>query len=418
MHKIPVLGLYPNYNNTITLTATYENKTIETTQLHIQTSKVKKHAMYMVARKGDEQTKYYWMTEGLVLDEAGWFRFIFDDDNPIRYYFPDQIITEDRIGGLKTYTMLGQLKKSYSYPKGFTSFTHGISVTPSGNFLVIGSQEGKSITVDGKSMLTQRDIVIEIDKDSGKMIKQVDLAELLYPNRSTIVKEGMEDFGLGDWCHINGVDYDKQDNSWLVSCRHHGISKITSDGKLDWLITPKKGLEKSGRDGQGPALWDKVLTAVDSNGQPYPPDVQRGDVAAKDFKWPTRNHLVKVVGPNLYAFYDNAGPANDPELFTTEHSNAMVVRVDPVKRTVQNVWTEKLSVRSDAGSNVLYEPDENQVIVYSSLVNDKNQEGLVYGLLTRYDLKTHQPMFEAYLNKGNAAWIYQVQPFEFYPDNH
>ena len=417
LHKIPVLGLYPNYNNSVTLTATYEDKTVETVSLNIPTKKVKKHAMYVVTRKDDNQTNYYWMTEGLVLDEDGWFRFVFDNEEGIHYYFPGQIVTEDRIGGLKTYSLLGKFEKAYPYPKGFTSFTHGIALTPTGNFLVIGSREGKSIQVKGETLQTQRDVVIEIDKDSGKVLREIDLGELLYPNRAVLVREGVEDFGLGDWCHINGVDYDEQDGSWLVSCRFHGISKITSDGKLDWLITPKKGLEKSGRDGKGPALYDKVLTAVDADGKPYPQEVQMGDAPAEDFKWPTRNHLVKVVGKNLYAFYDNSGPVYDPDLFTTENSNATVVRVDPVKRTVQTVWKEALPVRSDSGSNVVYDPTKNRVLVYSSAVNDKNQEGLVYGMITRYDLETHRPLFSAQLNKGSANWIYQLQPFEFYPDN-
>ena len=413
-HKIPVFGLYPNYKNTIILTAEYKDASSETAKLYIQTAELNQHIKYTVTQKEDSQTNYYWMTNGMVLDENGEIRFIFDDKSSIRYYFPNQIVTEDRIKGLKTYTLLGQLTKSYPYPKGFVSFTHGLGLTPNGNFLVLGSKGGKKIQVNEGTSFTQRDFIIEIDKISGKAVKQVDLGKLLYPNRSTIASQET-DFGLRDWCHINGIDYDDADNSWVVSCRNQGIIKITSQGAVDWLITPKKGLEKSGRDGKGPALWDKVLTAVDANDKPYPEEVQKGNSSAKDFKWPLFNHLVKTAGPNVYAVYDNSGKVSDLNLFTTIHSNALVLRVDPTKRTVQTVWMEKLPVYSSAGSNVLYEPLQNRVIVYSAFIEDKPNQIESVGIITRYDLNTHRPLFNALLNQSNRDWIYQLQPFEFYP---
>ena len=416
VHKIPVLGLYPNYNNQIVLTAAYKDKTTETANVYIQTEKITSPIKYIVTQKEDAQTNYYWLTNGMVVDEAGEFRFMFDDKSSIRYYFPGQIVTEDRIRGLKTYTLFGKLKKSYSYPKGFVSFTHGLGLTPSGNFLVIGSMGGKKITVNGETLLTQRDFIIEIDKDSGKAIKQVDLGKLLNPNRSTIVTQGA-DFGLRDWCHINGIDSDASDESWVVSCRNQGIMKITKKGTLDWLITPKKGFEKSGRDGEGPALWDQILTAVDAAGNPYSEKVQKGEAPAENFKWPSSNHSVQTVEPQVYALYDNAGKVNDPNLFTTMHSNAVVFRVDPEKRTVQTVWMEKLPVYSSAGSNVLYEPLQKRVVVYSSFIEDKSDPSVSDGFITRYDLSTHRPLFSAKLKQSNRDWIYQLQPFKFYPEN-
>ena len=415
-HKIPVMGLYPNYHNTLILTAEYKDKNSETVQLYIQTAGINQNIKYTVTRKEDFQTNYYWMTNGMVLDENGEIRFMFDDSSSIRYYFPGQIVTEDRIKGLKTYTLLGQLKKTYPYPQGFVSFTHGMGITSSGNFLVIGSMGGKKITVDEKTLFTQRDFIIEIDKASGKVVRQVDLGALLYPNRSTIATQGA-DFGLRDWCHINGIDYDDVDNSWVVSCRNQGIVKITQLGTLDWFITPKKGLEKSGRDGKGPALWDKVLIAVDKNGIPYPEQLQVGEVATEDFKWPTSTHLVKVVAPNTYAVYDNAGKVQDSSLFTTPMSNAIIFQVNPFKRTIQAIWMEKLPVYSSAGSNVLYDPLQKRVIVYSAFIEGKSTQSKSEGLITRYDLITHRPLFSAQLNQTNRDWVYQLQSFEFYPEN-
>lgn len=414
-HIIPVFGLYPNYENTVFLTITYEDNSTQTLSFSIQTEPLTNHFSSQVTRKEDSQTHYYWLTSGDVIDEQGETRFSFKDEYQNHYLFNNQIVSEDRIGGLKVHSLLGKKIKTYKYPKGFTSFTHGIGQTENGNFLVIGSMKGKSIFIQDKKVLSQREFVIEIDKKSGKVVKTVDLAELLYPNRSVIVPEGVLDFGMSDWCHINGVDYDKMDQSWVVSCRHHGFFKITKDGKLDWLVTPKRGLEHSGRDGKGPALWDKVLTAVDLNGNVLPQAVQEGTASSPDFKWPTRNHSVFVADENIYTLYDNSGKVNDPAVFTTKNSYAAVFKVDPQKRTIQEIWKEDLKQTSHVGSNVFWEPAKNAVLVYSSSLPSA-KEGFACGELVRYELSTHRPKFSVLIMSPNSRWIFWATPFQFYSE--
>lgn len=414
-HDLPILGLYPDYDNIVTLTAKYVDGTQEKSIVHIKTPKIKKIMMYQVLKNEDDKNRYYYATDGVVFDEKGWIRFAFSDDSSIRYNFGDQIVAEDRIKGLKVYSMLGERLKSYAYPLGFTSFTHGLGKKTNGNFLVIGSFRDQYIMIDDKKQPSHREFVIEIDRETGEVVRKIDLAQMLNPHRSTIVPEGHLDYGMNDWCHINGVDYDRYDDSIVISCRHHGMFKVSSEGKLIWLITPKKGLEQSGRKGNGSALWDKVLTAVDLNGKILNEKVQKGESVHRDFKWPTKNHSVTVAGKNIYTLYDNAGNVNDPSIYSTDTSNALVFEVDPQEKTVKEIWRENLSIYSPAGSNVVYLPEKNEVIVFSSSVADKNQEGYISGYVTRYDMKTHKPKFVGFLNKGGNGEIYNVKNFDFYP---
>jgi arylsulfate sulfotransferase len=258
--------------------------------------------------------------------------------------------------------------------------------------------------------------VIELDYHTGKMLNKIDLAEILNPNRGVIVPKNHIDYGLNDWCHINGVDYDPTDAGIIVSCRHSGIIKVNEKTKeLTWILSPNKGFEKSGRLGDGPDISHKVLSAIDSNNQKFDSKIQAGSISNTSFKWPTKNHNVKVYPNHIIAVYDNAGDVYDRDIYSTKFSNASLYKIDENKKTVQQLWIENLGFQSSSGSSVLYYPDEGEVVVYSSSVQDKDQKGLSYGRLTRYDFDTHKVLFSAMVVRGGEAYYYRNEDFEFYP---
>ncbi len=417
-HSIEVLGLYPNYKNTVVLTAIYPNKTEKSTTI-ISVPKVQKRNLFVVTQKNDTQTRYHWLSDGMVFDENGWMRFSFQaKGGSLCYWFNHEVIVEYRNRGIYRYSPAGKLLQYYKYPKGFSSFTHGMGQKTNKNFLVIGSFAGSVVLVDGEQQKTHRDWILEIDYQTGEVLNKIDLAELLNPNRSVIVKKGHVDYGMNDWCHINGIDYDKTDGGIVVSCRHSGMIKVNEKThELVWMITPNKGFETSGRQGQGPDIHHKVLTAVNAKGRAYDHAVQQGEKAIPDFKWPTKNHNAKKVGNGLFALFDNSGPIHDKTVSTTEDSYASIFKVDEQKRTIQQYWIQPLGVRSDAGSSVSYNAEQNDVTVFISQVFDKNQSNMAYADLIRYDFDTHQELFHAVIYRGGTAWGYSSDEFSFYPKN-
>lgn len=416
-HQIEVLGLYPDYRNKVVLTATYPDKT-ETSVLIIMTPKVKKRNLFVITQKNDTQTRYHWLSDGIVFDEDGWMRFSFDGKGGLCYVFNHEVIVEFRNRGLYRYTPAGKLLQHYKWPEGFSSFSHGIGQKPNGNFLVIGSFADTNILVDGEQQKTHRDWVIEIDYKTGEMLNKIDLAELLNPNRAVIVDKGIMDFGMNDWCHINGVDYDSTDASVVISCRHAGMIKVNEKTKeLVWMITPNKGFEVSGRQGQGPDIHHKVLTAVDAKGRPYNQAIQQGQSALPNFKWPTKNHNAKVFADGIFGIFDNSGPIYDETVFTTDESYASLYKVNDKKHTVQQYWIQPLGVRSDTGSSVVYNPIQKDVTVFISQVFDKNQDKMAYADLIRYDFDTHKELFHAVIYRGGVSWGYMAKEFHFYPKN-
>ncbi len=414
-HSIEVLGLYPDYRNKVVLTAEYDNKT-EQSVVIIETPKVQKRNLFVITQKNDTKTRYHWLSDGVVFDEDGWMRFSFNGNGGLCYQFNNEIIVEYRNRGLYRYTPAGKLLQHYKWPSGFSSFSHGMGQKPNGNFLVIGSFADFKVSVDGEQQKTHRDWVIEIDYETGEVLNKIDLAELLNPNRSVIVEKGHTDFGMNDWCHINGVDYDATDGGIVVSCRHAGMVKVDEKTKeLVWMITPNKGFDVSGRSGKGPDIHHKVLTAVDAKGRPYNQAIQSGQTALPNFKWPTKNHNAKVFDDGIFGIFDNSGPIYDKEVSSTDESYASLFKVDDKKHTVQQYWIQPLDVRSDAGSSIDYNPTQKEVTVFISQIYDKNQDNMAYADLIRYDFDTHEELFHAVIYRGGVSWGYMAEDFHFYP---
>ena len=415
-HSIPIVGLYPNHNNKISLTAHYKDNSEKTVYHYIQTPKINKRALYIIKEKKDTQNFYHYLYNGLVVDEKGHVRFSFHGDYEMVYFMNNELIAEDRNFGLIRYSMLGEKIANYTYPQDFVSFTHGLTQKPNKNFLVIGSYSNQTAIFNNQKAQTQRDFIIEIDFNTGKTINTIDLANILNPDRSVIIKSDTKNYGLNNWCHLNAVDYDAKDQSILVSCRHAGIIKIDEKTKsVKYIISAHKGFEKSGREGAGPALSDKLLTAIDQNNNPFSSKVQQGIEKSVQFKWPTKTHDARVVSNNIVSVFDNSGSVYDKNLVTTQNSNAQVFKIDEEKKTIQSIWFKALPFYSDSGSSVLFDEQSNYVTVYTSIIKDDEQIGWGHGRLMRFDKKTKETLFDAIIYRGGETYFYGIQPFAFYP---
>ncbi len=414
-HEIPVLGLYPNHKNEVIITARDKSGKTETNTIFVETPKANKRALFIPLQKEKtDDIHYYFISEGAVFDENGHLRLDFKNGE-MTYYMQGELISESRNFGLKRYSLSGELLQEYAYPKDFTSFTHGMARKPNGNFLVLGSFLNTVAEFEGQKQSTQRDHIIEIDMQKGDVVKVWDLAKVMNPDRSVIIRSATQNYGLNNWCHLNGISYDRDDTSLVLSCRHNGMIKIDDEtGDLVWVFGPNQGFEKSGRDGKGPAIADKVLTAVDAQGSPYSEKFQKGNEASADFKWPTKTHDAHAYGQNIFSIFDNAGSIYDKNVHTTAYSNASIYRVDAEKMTVQQIWRENLKVHSPVASSIVYQPEKSDVVVYISQIADAEQNGISYGKITRYDYETHRVLFDSLLYRGGNSHFYRVDPFRFY----
>ena len=316
------------------------------------------------------------------------------------------------------YSLLGEPIKKYPYPKDFYGYMHGIGFKDNGNLLVYGSVEGSRAIFEGVEKESHRDIVLELDAETGKELARYDLAEMLNPDRSLIVKSADEDLGKVDWAHTNGIDYDAKNKAIVVSGRHFGIVKIDEKTKQPiWWMTPHQLTHKSGRKGDKGDVSHLMLTAVDKNGKPYSEKVQQGIEKAKDFKWPLKTHNVKYLGKGVYSIFDNSGNMYDKKLYTTESSVASVFKIDDKKKTVQQVFLKELPYYSDMGSAVIFHPGTKHYWVTASHVVNKNHSKMRDAHIKRFD-KNGNELYYAVLHLESNGWPYLIQPYEFYSSNN
>lgn len=410
-HEIPIYGLYPNYENQVELTAVYQSSgQKQVNHIKIKTPRLNSNVFYQVLLKKDKKDFYYFSFDGYIIDEYRHIRYFFNS-NKMVYYFNGKLIEEDRYNGLKIYSLLGKHLASIGFPKGFNSFQHGMNVMPNGNYLIVGMWHGKKALVDGHYRQTSWDQVIELDHNTGELVRRWDLGEVLNPNRKALYRSSEKQPSV-DWCHINSVQYDATDSSLLISCRHVGMLKIDyQDGHLKWVFGPQIEYTQSGRNGEKGSIEKKVLTAVDSRGKPFDSTVQHGTKAAKGFKWPIQTHDAKIVRDGVYSIFDNSRMSYNKDLSVTQNSVASIFKVDPNTMTVSQEWLKVLDDYSAVGSAVTYMPDTNEVIVFISEIYDDNSK-YTYGKLIRYDYRTQEKLFEAVLYKG--GWMYRVEPITFY----
>ncbi|HKY60493.1 MAG TPA: aryl-sulfate sulfotransferase, partial [Gemmatimonadota bacterium] len=190
-HQIPVLGLYPDLENTVELTFTDDRgRELGTRSYTIQTAPLSTHMPSITIDRvtpsetapGMTLVSYYGHNgdplphRPFIFDHHGDIRWLLDYeghpelhdmdfDNGIErltngnLYFGDQI--RDRIYEVD---MTGQIVNTWSMP-GF-DFHHQVLEKPDGNFLV---------TVDNQAIETIEDHVIEIERSTGAIVNVWDL---------------------------------------------------------------------------------------------------------------------------------------------------------------------------------------------------------------------------------------------------
>ncbi len=417
-HFIPVLGLYPNYKNTVEITALYKDGTQETATHTIQTQPLKTNIFYRVTDKKDTQNHYYFGNAGEnnVYDEFGYIRFAFQSAR-FTYWFDDYLIKELPSKGISVYNKLGKFIRFIPFnaladQKTFKSYEHAVSQISKNHHLIIGTLQNTFYQDSDGPKKTAYDMILDLDQTGERKI--FDMGHILNPFRRVAFKIEPD---VLDWAHTNSVRYLPQDQSLLISLKYIGFIKIDyPSGQLKWIAAPHLQWDRSQRDGTGSALTDKLLTAVDSQGNPLPDPVQKGYIRSKEFMWPINNHDARSLGNGLYSIYSNNGLIYDKTVQTQNKSAVLIYKIDENKKTIQMVDYYPLDHLAPWASSAVYMPETNDFFIYSASIEDKNQK--YYNQLQRVDTQTKEVLFSALLfiphNKIDGSYHYHMYPISFY----
>lgn len=406
LHTITVLGLYPNFENTVELIFKPElGKEIERKTYLIKTAPLPSDTYpEIVINKRTDQ-----MAEGMTLVSYFGYKtnpfpqtpFLFDAFGDIRWYldfntspelntlFYDDGMEQLQNGNLyfgngntnKIYEIdfLGKIINTWDMP-GY-GFHHNVQEKPNGNFIVTVNKLGKN---------TVEDYIIEIDRTSKQIINSWDLNLSLQNNRKTLWQDQV------DWIHVNAVIYDKRDNTIIVSGRHQGVVKLDNNNKVVWILGNHKGW---GTSGNGTNLNKKLLQPLDNtNRRITNQSILDGDTNHPDFEWCWYQHAPLLMPNGHLMLFDNGGD-NRNFSGTGNYSRAVEYAIHDQNKTVKQIWEYGKSRGSSTFAHIVSDvdllktPNRNHVVFSPGSVNNTT----TYGKIVELDYATQNILFEATL---------------------
>lgn len=341
-HSIPVLGLYPDTENEVTVILTDESgNSIEKT-VTIKTGTLAKSIATIDVKEADTQKMDLCDSELTFVIPSTKRAYAFDANGDVRWYstrYNSHIFKELTNGNLlyltkesndaDTYNVLletdylGKIYHRYDFSSSsaandtgksegeMTVIHHDGIELPSGNFLLTVN--------DGSNYI--EDTMIELNRETGEIEKTIDLKDILpeafYEDYDSTSRED----GKVDWFHQNSVEYDEADNSIIISGRHQDtIMKIDYDtSEIKWIMGDSSGWPES-----------------------YQKYFLKGDVKASG------GQHAAIVLPDQddndettdILYYDNNISVTRGDEETSEkYSEARQVRINDAEMTIEEVWT-------------------------------------------------------------------------------
>ena len=305
-------------------------------------------------------------------------------DNGMMRLQNNNLISGDRsTGGLYEFNMLGEIVGKWPIQLQGYGFHHHVIEKSNGNFLV---------TVNDYSKTTEEDVVIEVDRTSGAVVKKWDLSLSLDPNRKAWPNVLTD--GEIDWFHANGLAYSESDKALIVSGAYQGVVKLTDNNEVTWILAPHKDW---GTTAEGVDLNQFLLQPLDAAGDHIDDeDVLVGNLNHPDFEWPWYQHSPVLMPNGNILVFDNGDNRNYAGESDQSYSRAVEYEIDEANRTIRQVWTygrdRGVETYSRIVSKVAYLTKSDRIIFAPGAVNFQGQS---YGKIIEIDRQDGKLQSEA-----------------------
>jgi arylsulfate sulfotransferase len=427
-HTIAILGLYPGTRNRVELRLADPGRFHAVDTLEISTDALPEFFPTVeIVAAARSQMEPGWTLSSLSIGDNGVFRsqpMMFDSNGDVRWYMdlsflPGIVYMVERFANgnllfghaqsIYEYDMLGKEIRRWDLP-GY-GYHHDVVEKPDGNLLV---------AVRKLDLSTTDDHVIEVDRSSGGIVNEWDLRQVLDVYRRDLVDDDV------DWFHMNAVWYSAVDDALIISGRNQATVKVTRDNELVWILAPHRGWGKAGPAADGHETSEFLLTAVDSDGDPYPDPVQQGDETVPGFDWPWGQHAPMILPDGNLFLFDNGLTRN----FSAEgptYSRGVEYVIDESRMTVRQVWQYGEERGPDFYSVIISDVD-----LLSATGNRLIMPGVVFGadphaFVTEVSYPDGNVVFEArlhfknLLSSGALSWgnldlVYRSERLPPYPE--
>ncbi len=432
-HHVPVHGLYGNTDNTVELSffdATGTNLGAQPytirTQPHINDLPLitLQHANRSAMAEGMTLVSYFGYFSSMFPQRP----FIFDSFGKIRWYLDFQthpnlntLFYDDGMerlangnfyfgsGGnafganadnrIYEIDLFGNVVNNWEMP-GY-GFHHEVFEKSDGNFLVTVNKFGEP---------TIEDYIIEIDRNTGDILREWNLNESLENSRSAWTTDS------SDWFHANAVFYDASDDTIVVSGRTQGVVKLTSDNEVVWILAPHRGW---GLAGNGQDLNQYLLQPLNLQGEPISDMAVLDGVANHpDFEWAWYQHAPELLPNGDLLLFDNGDSRNFSG--NAIYSRAVTYRINPLEMTVSQQWQygkeRGVETYSRIVSDADYLAEDGHVLFSPGAIQIGSA---AFGKSVEVDIASGEVLFEASILPPNAFFniitFHRTERLSLYP---
>jgi len=231
-HYVPVFGLYADYENSITIKVSDGNS--ETVK--IKTDAIDDRKLLASEQYSDEiKDDIYLITSPLSMSS-----YAFDAYGNIRWYVDSYYHNIEKLdnghmlignnslndSGLSSelyeIDYLGRVYKKYTIEEGYLN---DIFIKENGNILLASKNKDRE---------TYSDVIIEIDKDTGKIVKSTDIYDLFSKIDSNFTSNLAMDF-----FYNSGINYNEKTDTLLLTYwgGEFVISLDYSDSSINWIFS-------------------------------------------------------------------------------------------------------------------------------------------------------------------------------------
>ncbi|WP_271004423.1 aryl-sulfate sulfotransferase [Listeria seeligeri] len=418
-HEVAVLGLYADKANTVKISAvTQDGKKTEKT-ITIQTEKLPAEMPTIDVKTSDTKKMEQTGNQLTFITPSTKYAYGVDSNGDVRWYstkYNSHVFKELKNGHLlyltkydnadDTYSLLletdylGKIYHAYSMTTEAESEQSGSSSKsaihhdaielPSGNLLL-------TINDDTKYM---EDTMIEIDRQTGEVVKTIDLKDILPEEFYKDYKARSD--GKVDWFHQNAIWYDESDDSIIISSRSQDtVMKIDYNStKIKWILSDKEGW---------PDSYKKYLL----------------NPTGDNFKYPAGQHAVEILPDqddnsdtvDILLYDNNEVITRGDEEESGKYSEAVQYRINEKTKKVEMVFSFGKDLGEDYWTEIVggaryMETTGNYLVNFGhrkdgkeSSIIEVNQAGEV--------------VFEINLTSfPDSAWAYRAERFSLYPASY
>ncbi|MFU1857700.1 aryl-sulfate sulfotransferase [Sphingobacterium sp. NGMCC 1.201703] len=438
--RIPILGLYADYNNVVDLIFTdREGNERGKTTIHIQTEalNVQDFPRWKIVKAqagkmepGVNLVHYPGRSEADVS-----LPYMVDQEGELRWLLlvkssPELQRLSYSIGLKRTKSgtfiagdqaqqrvveidMFGNLKREWDLAKLGFGFHHEITEAANGNFLITVTKTAARL-LNGEPRVN--DFIIELNPQTGTLVNEWDLAKQLDTARY-VKPDGITPPAFSqtanNWAHNNSIAEIGDD--LLATLRYQGIIRFNRAGQPQWMISPHKFW--------GANYQSLLLKPIAEDGTVITdPAVINGDASSAGFDWPWGPHTPVALSEDRILVFDNGYNRSWIPNFgsgANNYSRVVEYKIDRTKKTVQQLWSYGKerggSAFSQALSGVQYLSQTGNVLFFPGM-GVKTSIG-TGGRLMEIDPKTKEVLFELEIATSSGTAFHRVTRMPLYPAN-